>query len=53
MVKEEYDVTLIMISTLLLPEEVFCMAHVNHVVLPPHLLEVQGDELWLVAVDSL
>lgn len=29
------------------------MAHVDHVVLPSHLLKVQGDELRLVAVDSL
>lgn len=40
-------------STVILPEEVFCMAHVDHVVLPSHLLEVQGHELRLVVVDSL
>lgn len=40
-------------STLLLPKEVFSMAHVDHIVLSSNLLEVQGDELWLVALDSL
>lgn len=29
------------------------MAHVDHVVLSSNLLEVQGDELWLVALDNL
>lgn len=29
------------------------MPHVDHVVLPSHLLEVQGDELRLAAVDRL
>lgn len=42
-----------MSSTLVLPKEVFRMAHVNPVVLPSDLLKVQGDELRLVAVDSL
>ena len=36
-----------------IPEEAFCFAHVDHVVFPSHLLEVQGDELWLVVVDCL
>lgn len=40
-------------STLFLLEEVFSVAHVVRVVLPSHLLEVQGDELGLVAADGL
>lgn len=35
------------------PKKVFGMAHVNPVVFPSNLLKVQGDELWLVGVDSL
>lgn len=35
------------------PKKVFSMAHVDPVVFPSNLLKVQGDELWLVAVDSL
>lgn len=42
-----------MSSTLVLPEEVFRVAHVDPVVLPSNLLKVQGNELRLVAVDSL
>lgn len=36
-----------------LPEEVLCVRHVDHVVFPPDLLEVQGDEAGLVRVYSL
>lgn len=35
------------------PKKVFSMAHVDPVVFPSNLLKVQGNELWLVAVDSL
>lgn len=38
---------------LVLPKEALSVAHVDHVVLPAYLLEVQGDELRLVTVDSL
>lgn len=47
------DYELLLLLLLFLPEEFLCVAHVDHVVLPSHLLEVQGDELRLVAVDSL
>lgn len=49
---EEYDLAG-KLGFMIVPEEVFCMAHVDHVVFPSHLLEVQGNELGLVAVDSL
>lgn len=29
------------------------MAHIDHVVLSSNFLKMQGDELWLVALDSL
>lgn len=35
------------------PKKFFGMAHVDPVVFPSNLLKVQGDELWLVGVDSL
>lgn len=35
------------------PKKVFSMAHVDPVVFPSNLLKVQGNKLWLVAVDSL
>lgn len=37
----------------ILPKEVLCMAHVDHVVLPSNLLEMQGDEAWFVTLDCL
>ena len=35
------------------PEKVLCVAHVYHIVLSTNFLKVQGDEAWLVHVDSL
>ncbi len=45
--------TWMMSSTSVLPEEVLSEAHVDHVVLPSHLLEVQANELRLVVLNSL
>lgn len=52
--KHDYHwATRIIISTIVLPKELFDMSHVDHVVLPSHLLKVQGKEVWLVALDCL
>ena len=36
-----------------LPKEALSVGHVDRVVFPPHLLEVQGNEAGLVCVHSL